>query len=456
MTISKEEESMDTLLVIEDDLGIQKQLKWHLAGYNLIFAENRQDAIAAVRRYEPKVVTLDLGLPPDQTNAAEGLKTLQEIIALTPHTKVIVITGNDEKKHALNAIEIGAHDFYHKPIDANILKVIIERAYNVINLEMESLKKQQSNYSEYFLIGSQIHDITPTIKRIAQADISTLITGEPGTGKKTVAREIHRQSERSNNPLVELNCSLISEDSIESELFGYNFNVQDSHQVTKAGLLEKAHGGILFIKEISLLPLTAQVRLLEYLRTKKIIHHKDERVVNVNVICTSSYPLQSKVKECTFLAELYVRLSCNQINIAPLRDRASDILLFANHFLQREKLTNKYKINGFTNDAITSMYNYDWPGNLSELDATIKSAILKARGKFIKKEDLSCVCNIFSDNLTLELNLRTARESVEKKAILQAISISAGNISKAAALLGITRPTLYALLEKYDLNANNA
>ncbi|KHT64201.1 hypothetical protein RJ45_07990 [Photobacterium gaetbulicola] len=444
---------MDTLLIIEDDIGIQKQLKWHLTDYNLVFAANRQEAITALRRFEPNVVTLDLGLPPDQTNASEGLKTLNEILTLNPNAKVIVITGNDDKEHALKAIESGAHDYYQKPIDSNILTVIINRAFNLAKLELENIKQQENKYNSNVFIGcsAQMQYINQAIKRTAIADISALIIGECGTGKKTVARTIHQQSIRRDNPIHELHCPSNEPETIEQNLFG------DGTDTSHQGILEQSDGGTLIIDEISLLPLSAQKRLLQFLRTNKIASGSSdaENILNVNVICTSRYPLEDRVNEGRFLSELYVRLSSNRINLPALREHNEDILLYAQALLHREKTNSKCRASGFTNDAIQSMLNYHWPGNLSELTATIQSAVLNCHGKLITRQDLTHTTNDDVNSPLQTLSLRSARESVEKKAILQAVAISNGNISKAAGLLGITRPTLYTLIEKHGIPVAN-
>ncbi|AJR09040.1 sigma-54-dependent Fis family transcriptional regulator [Photobacterium gaetbulicola] len=444
---------MDTLLVIEDDIGIQKQLKWHLTDYNLVFAANRQEAITALRRFEPNVVTLDLGLPPDQTNASEGLKTLKEILTLNPNTKVIVITGNDDKEHALKAIEDGAHDYYLKPIDSNILTVIIDRAFNLAKLELENIKQQENNYNSNGFIGcsAQMQYINQAIKQTALADIPALIIGECGTGKKTVARTIHQQSVRHDKPIHEFHCPSLEQETIEQTLFGTGSDA--SHQ----GILEESDGGTLIIDEISLLPLSVQKRLLQFLRTKKITYSSSdtELKLNVNVIGISRYPLEDSVNDNRFLSELYVRLSSNRINLPALREHSEDILLYAQTLLHKARTNNQSKASGFTNDALQSMLNYHWPGNLSELTAAIQSAIVNCHGKLITRQDLPFTSDEHLDRPLQTLSLRSAREQVEKKAILQAVAISNGNISKAAGLLGITRPTLYTLIEKHGIPVAN-
>ncbi|PSU35592.1 sigma 54-interacting transcriptional regulator [Photobacterium lutimaris] len=440
---------MDTLLIIEDDIGIQKQLKWHLTDYNLIFATTRQEGITALRRFEPKVVTLDLGLPPDQTNASEGLQTLKEILSLNPDTKVIVITGNDNKKYALKAIEDGAHDYYQKPIDSNILNVIIDRAFKLAKLELESLKQQQNhNISGIIGCSEQVQGINQTIKRAALENNSILIVGEPGTGKKTVSHKIHMQSQRCDHPIIVFKCALFKPDAIESHLFG------DDIDGSTKGVLEEANNGTIVIDEVSLLPLRSQLRLLQFLRTKIITYsNRDVKLtVSVKVICTSKYILEEKVNDNTFISELYLRLSLSRIIVPALRERSEDILILAQDFLQQERANNKCRVNGFSNDAIQSLCHYHWPGNLTELNATIKSAIRCSRGKLITKKDLSFTDKKDQDDTLPVLSLRSARENVERKAILQAVTISNGNISKAAGLLGITRPTLYTLVEKHGIS----
>ncbi|GHA36981.1 PEP-CTERM-box response regulator transcription factor [Photobacterium aphoticum] len=446
---------MDTLLVIEDDLGIQKQLKWSLADYHVIFADNRQDAINALRRHEPQVVTLDLGLPPDPTNASEGLQTLQDIMALAPSTKVIVITGNDDKDNALTSIALGAHDFYQKPIDSDILKVIIERAFIVTKLEQENIQLRQSSMDNHGFIGNcpKIQHVCRMVERIAATEISTLILGESGTGKEVLARAIHNQSPRCHEPFIAINCASIPEHLLESELFGFEKGAFTGAHKTTVGKIEIANGGTLFLDEIGDMPYTLQAKILRFLQEKVIerVGGRTEIPVDVKIVCATHQNLQQMMAEKTFREDLFFRISEITIENPPLRERGSDIILLAKYFLHLANQQTHRKINGFTDDALHALCHHHWPGNIRELQNKIKSAAIMADGKMISELDLALMPVDPQNTEKLALNLRQVREAAEKQAIKQALALSNHTISQAANLLGITRPTLYSLMEKYAM-----
>ncbi|MGF1681299.1 PEP-CTERM-box response regulator transcription factor [Photobacterium minamisatsumaniensis] len=447
---------METLLIIEDDPGIQKQLKWCLSDYNVVLAGHRQEAITAIRRFEPKVVTLDLGLPPDEANASEGLQTLQDILELNPYCKVIVITGNDDKENALKAIELGAHDFYQKPIDNDILSIIIERAYIIANLESENLRLKQSSLEDNGFIGNspQIQHVCRMVDRIATSEISTLILGESGTGKEVLARAIHNKSERRGKPFVAINCASIPEQLLESELFGFEKGAFTGAHKTTIGKIEHAHGGTLFLDEIGDMPYPLQAKILRFLQEKVIerVGGRQEIAVDIKIICATHQNLEAMMAEKTFREDLYYRISEITIVNPPLRERGQDVVLLARYFLHIANQQTQRQITGFTEEAITAMAQHHWPGNIRELQNKIKSATIMAEGKVITEFDLALVLQDSpDDDKKMAINLRHIRERAEKQAITQALSLCNNNISKAANLLGITRPTLYNLLEKYTL-----
>lgn len=444
---------METLLIIEDDLGIQKQLKWAFTDYNIVQAFDRTSAINALRRHEPKVITLDLGLPPDPDNASEGLATLKEILSLAPKSKVIVITGNDEKENALKAIEMGAHDFYQKPIDDDILTVIINRALFIANIELENENLKNYSLDNNGFIGncSQIQHVCRLIERIAPTDVTTLLLGESGTGKEVLARTIHNLSERNNKPFVAINCASIPENLLESELFGYEKGAFTGAVKTTKGKVECAEGGTLFLDEIGDMPFSLQAKILRFLQEKVVtrVGGREDLPVDVRIICATHQNLQQMVAEKSFREDLFYRISEITINIPPLRERGEDIILLARSILQNSSQQMSKPVNGFTDDAIQALIHHPWPGNVRELQNKVKAACIMTDGKQISSQDL----DLHSDesNSTIELNLKKVRENAEKQAVSRALAISEGNMSNTANLLGITRPTLYTLIEKYSL-----
>jgi two-component system NtrC family response regulator len=445
---------MEKILVVDDDLGIQKQLKWSFAGYEVIFAEDRASAIAQLRRFEPKVVTLDLGLPPDPANATEGMATLEEILELAPQTKVIVVTGNNDKKNALRAISLGAYDFYQKPIDSDTIQILVSRAMNLFNLEMENRHLAAVAPSMDKIIGQSEGILAASRKaeRIAQTDISTLLLGESGTGKEVFARSIHEHSLRKDKAFVAINCASIPENLLESELFGYEKGAFTGANKTTPGKIETAQNGTLFLDEIGDMPVGLQAKMLRFLQERVIerVGGRSEIPVDIRVICATHRDLQSMVAEQTFREDLYYRIGEISIIIPPLRERNNDVVLLARTFLVQYNEEFKTKIKGFSENAIKAMTQHKWPGNIRELQNKLKSAVIMAEGTHIQAEDLNLQVN--HDEVSIDtLNLREVREHAESRAIRNAYQIAEHNMSRTAELLGITRPTLYSLIDKYHL-----
>jgi len=445
---------MDKILVVDDDLGIQKQLKWSFSGYEVIFAEDRTSAIAQLRRFEPKVVTLDLGLPPDPSNATEGLATLEEILALAPQTKVIVVTGNNDKKNALKAVNLGAYDFYQKPIDSDTIQILVSRATNLFNLEMENRHLAELAPSMDKIIGPSegILVASRNAERIAQTDISTLILGESGTGKEVFARSIHEHSLRKDNAFVAINCASIPENLLESELFGYEKGAFTGANKTTMGKIETAQNGTLFLDEIGDMPIGLQAKMLRFLQERVIerVGGRSEIPVNIRVICATHRDIPTMVADQTFREDLFYRVGEISIMIPPLRERDNDVVLLAKTFLVQYNEEFKTKIKGFSDSAIKAMKQHKWPGNIRELQNKLKSAVIMAEGSHIQAEDLSLLFH--DDGPSIDtLNLREVREHAESRAIRNAYLVAEHNMSKTAELLGVTRPTLYSLIEKYHL-----
>jgi len=444
----------DTILVVDDDLGIQKQLKWSLTDFNVVFADDRSSAIAQLRRFEPKVVTLDLGLPPDPANASEGLKTLEEILALAPNTKVIVVTGNNDKENALKAIDFGAYDFYQKPIDSDTIKLLINRALNLAKLEDENRILAKTRPAMGRIIGNSdaIQTVMRKAEKIAGTDISTLLLGESGTGKEVFARTIHEHSPRKDQPFVAINCASIPENLLESELFGYEKGAFTGANKTTVGKIETAQGGTLFLDEIGDMPIGLQAKMLRFLQERVIerVGGRNEIPVDIRVICATHRDIQTMVGEETFREDLFYRIGEIPINIPPLRDREQDIVLLARTFLNQYREEFNAKAKSFSDGAIRAMLAHRWPGNIRELQNKLKSAVIMAEGTVIQADDLGLLEP--SEDFESEiLNLREVREQAESKAIRKAYQRADKNMSKTAELLGVTRPTLYSLIDKYHL-----
>ena len=449
---------MEKLLIVDDDKGIQKQLKWSLSDYDVVLADDRQSAIAAVRRHEPKVITLDLGLPPDEANASEGLAALQEILTIAPHSKVIVITGNDDRTNALAAIAAGAYDFYQKPVDTEVINVIVARAFSVAAIEEENRKMRAVAGSDIGIIGNResIDRLRMMVKRIAPTAITALLLGESGTGKEVTANAVHLASDRKDKPFIAINCASIPETLLESELFGFEKGAfTGAHRTTK-GKIECAEGGTLFLDEIGDMPYSLQAKLLRFLQEKCIerLGGRQEIAVDVRVVCATNQNLEQMVADKTFREDLFYRVSEITLNIPPLRDRDEDVIILAQYFLQHYAKEYKRNVKSFSADALSAIKGHRWPGNIRELQNKVKSSVIMTTGTQVTAIDLG-----FFDqqdtSFELSLNLRVVREQAESIAIQKAYALADGNMSKTAELLGVTRPTLYSLIEKYELTIND-
>ena len=448
---------MEKLLIVDDDIGVQKQLKWSLADYEVVLADTRESAIAAVRRHEPKVVTLDLGLPPDAANASEGLAALQQILEIAPHTKVIVITGNDDRTNALKAIEMGAYDFYQKPVDADVINVIVSRAFSLATIETDNRIMKSIVGCDTGIIGSSesIDRLRVMVQRIAPTEITALLLGESGTGKEVTAKAIHKVSDRSDKPFVAINCASIPENLLESELFGFEKGAFTGAYKTTLGKIECAQGGTLFLDEIGDMPYHLQAKLLRFLQEKIIerLGGRKEIPVDVRVICATNQNLEVMVAEKSFREDLFYRITEITLNIPPLRDRDEDVLILANFFLQQYAVEYKRNVKSFADDALYGLRHHKWPGNIRELQNKVKSSVIMSTSSQVTAFDLGFFDKENAE-YELSLNLRAVREQSETIAIQKAYALTDGNMSKTSELLGITRPTLYSLIEKYKIGIN--
>jgi two-component system NtrC family response regulator len=446
------------LLIVEDDPGLLKQLKWCFEGYEVCTAENREDAIAELRRHEPAVVLQDLGLPPHPEGVDEGFATLAETLKLAPHTKVIVVTGNGDQENALTAVGQGAYDFYEKPVDTDTLKLLVDRAFNIAELEAEN-RRLQHTISDSPLDGivaasEGMLAVCRMIEKIAPTDVTTLLLGESGTGKELLARALHRLSPRAEQRFVAINCAAIPENLLESELFGHEKGAFTGAHKQTAGKVEVASGGTLFLDEIGDMPMALQAKMLRFLQERVIerVGGRKEIPVDVRVVCATNRKPEELIEEGRFREDLFYRVSEITINIPPLRDREEGRLVLARTLLQKYARQQNRAINGFSDDAVEAIEAYPWPGNVRELENKIKGAVIMADGKMVTAMDLGLQGG---DETSESLNLREVRQVAESKAIRVALTKSYGNISKAAELLGITRPTLYDLLNKYGLSADS-
>ncbi|MCI0666936.1 MAG: PEP-CTERM-box response regulator transcription factor [Methylococcaceae bacterium] len=443
-----------TLLIVEDDPGLQSQLRWNFDQYKVQVADDRESAIAAIRKSVPAVVTLDLGLPPDPGGVSEGFRTLQEILAETPFSKVIVITGNNDTHNAVKSIGLGAYDFYQKPIEPEILSLVVKRAFRVFELEEEnrSLARQHFAYPLRGIIAAstEMHEVCRTIERLAPTDVTTLILGESGTGKEVLAHALHALSPRANGPFVAVNCAAIPENLLESELFGHEKGAFTGADKQVKGKFELAEGGTFFLDEIGDIPLALQPKLLRFLQERVIerIGGRKEISVDVRVVCATHQDIQKLIEQGRFREDLYYRINAMVVSIPAVRERSGDIQVLAKAFLARYVEQMKSKLTGFSETAIAAMECYSWPGNVRELESRVKRAVIMSNGPLIDAEDLMLPGGKPSEKIT---SLREIRDSAERQAICQALSECNGNVSKAAELLEITRPTLYSLLTKYRL-----
>ena len=444
------------LLIVEDDPGLQKQLKWTFENYQTVIASNRSEAITALRRYMPSVVTLDLGLPPDPANASEGLNTLQEILELAPATKVIVVTGNDDRENAIQAVAMGAYDFYQKPIDTDVLNLIIERAFQLSELENANLALQQPTSEPLAgIIASckKMQELSRKIEKIAPTSATALLLGESGTGKEVLAKAIHGLSDRRNKPFVAVNCAAIPENLLESELFGYEKGAFTGASQQTKGKIEFANKGTFFLDEIGDLPYSLQSKLLRFLQERTIerIGGRQEIPVDVRIICATHQNLQALINESKFRLDLFYRISEITINIPPLREREGDAITIATAFLRRFSDSHNKKIKRFSKEAAKAIESYSWPGNIRELENKIRRAVIMTNETSISFNDLELEDNV---DASMPFNLKEVREAAETLAIKRALTHSNNNISNTARLLGVTRPTLYMLFEKYGIQLN--
>jgi two-component system NtrC family response regulator len=447
-----------TILIIEDDEGLQSQLKWHFDDFErtIITAGNVSEALTAVRHYQPNVIIQDLGLPPDAEGVTEGFRCIQEILAISPRSKIIVLTGKNEHKNALKSIELGAYDFYFKPVDTDVLDHVVDRAFKIAQLEYEN--SQYTSASEpikgVITANAQMKNICRMVEKIAQTNVTASLIGESGTGKEVLARAIHNECPNKDRAFVAINCAAVPENLMESELFGHEKGSFTGATSKNIGKIEQADGGTLFLDEIGDMPLPLQAKLLRFLqeRTFERVGGRKEINVDLRVVCATNKNLEQMVKEGTFREDLFYRICEIVVEIPPLRERGNDAVLIATHMLQRYSKSMASKQMTFSDEAVNAIENYPWPGNIREVENKIKRAVVLADSHVVQVSDLAIPQ---TKNKPSVINLKEARKNAEVEAIYSALELTQQNISAAAKLLGITRPTLYDMMKKYNLSPEN-
>lgn len=442
------------LLIIEDDPGLQKQLRWSFDAYDVLVAGDRESALAHVRRHEPAVVTMDLGLPPDPDGASEGLATLQQILALAPNTKLIVLTGNQDHANAVKAIGMGAYDFQQKPCDPELLALVVERAFRLHALQQEnqSLRETQADSPLSGIISRDpgVQKVCRNVEKVAPADVTVMLLGESGTGKEVLAKALHQLSPRQGKRFIAINCAAIPENLLESELFGYEKGAYTGAVKQTIGKIELANGGTFFLDEVGDLPMALQAKLLRFLQERVIerIGGREEIQVNVRIVCATHQNLKDLIVAGRFREDLFYRLSEIIVTIPPLRARIGDAALLAHHFKNKFSSQEGRPSLSFSPEAMSAIENHPWPGNVREMENCIKRAVIMADGPLISWEDLGLSSSPATEKF---INLRQVREEAEHKAVLKALARVDGNIAKAAELLGISRPTIYDLMSRHGI-----
>ena len=449
-------EKMRSLLIVEDDLALQKQIKWSLDQFETVTAHDRESALVQLRRHTPAVVTMDLGLPPDADSTSEGFKLLEQILAVDPDTKVIVLTGQNDQANALRAVALGAYDFFAKPFEPELLNLTIERAFRLFELQRENRRLQEMQQPDA-LSGLMTRDpemlkICRTIEKVASSNATVMLLGESGTGKEVLARGLHQSSPRRAGRFVAINCAAIPENLIESELFGYEKGAFTGAAKMTLGKIETANGGTLMLDEIGDLPFSLQAKLLRFIQERTIerVGGRQEIPVDVRIICATHQDLKGWSKEGRFREDLYYRWAEIVVNIPPLRARVGDPALLAHAFVRRFAQEQNRGSMSLSEEAVRAIEMHPWPGNIRELENCIKRAAIMADGNQITSDDIGLTA-AGQDEADNSLDLRVIRAVAEKRAIIAALGRVNGNMVKAAELLGVSRPTLYDLMHRLGL-----
>lgn len=444
-----------TILIIEDDEGLQSQLKWHFDDFDttIVTASNVQEALTAVRHYQPSIIIQDLGLPPDPEGVTEGFRCIQEILNLAPMSKIIVLTGKNEHQNALKSIQCGAYDFYYKPVDTDTLDHVVQRAFKIAQLEFENAQTETTSEPIKGVVtaNTDMKRICRMVEKIAQTNVTATLIGESGTGKEVLARAIHSNSHQAQEAFVAINCAAVPENLMESELFGHEKGSFTGATSTNIGKIEQANGGTLFLDEIGDMPLPLQAKLLRFLQERNFERVGGRKTISVDlrVVCATNKDLEAMVKEGTFREDLFYRICEIVVKIPALRERGSDAVLIANHMLNKYATSIASRKMSFSDHALDALQSYQWPGNIREVENRIKRAVVLAENNVVHIDDLDLPIEKEKPSV---INLKVARRNAEVEAIHSALEISNQNISAAAKLLGVTRPTLYDMIKKYNLS----
>jgi two-component system NtrC family response regulator len=439
------------VLVVEDDPGLQHQLKWALDDFEVDCAATRLEALSAARRLEPPIVLQDLGLPPDPNGVEEGFATMSELLRIAPRIKIIVVTGREGREHALRAIRMGAYDFCQKPVDMQMLALLLDRARRIHQLEVENQRLAESQASQalkgVIAASEPMLKVCQLIQKLAPTQATVLLLGESGTGKELLARALHALSERASGPMVAINCAAIPETLLESELFGHERGAFTGAMKQTLGKLETADGGTLFLDEIGDMPFALQAKLLRFLQERAIerVGGREPVHIDVRIIAATHRDLGLEMGRKTFREDLYYRISEVSVLIPPLRDRGSDAVLMANYFLRRACRRHGRPRLSLSSGAIAAIESHAWPGNVRELENRVNAAAIMAEGKRVTAADLLLER---PEEGGVIPSLREVRRRAESAAVQRALAITGGNITKAAELLGVTRPTVYDLMDR--------
>lgn len=449
-------EKMRSLLIVEDDLALQKQIKWSLDQFDAVTAHDRETALVQIRRHNPAVVTMDLGLPPDADGVTEGFKLLEQILSAASDTKVIVLTGQNDQVNALRAIALGAYDFFAKPFEPELLNLTIDRAFRLFELQRENRRLQDLQQPDA-LAGLMTRDpdmlkICRTIEKVANSNATVMLLGESGTGKEVLARGLHQSSSRRSGKFVAINCAAIPENLLESELFGFEKGAFTGAAKMTLGKIETANGGTLMLDEIGDLPFSLQAKLLRFLQERTIerIGGRQEIPVDVRIVCATHQDLKALSKESRFREDLYYRLAEIVVNIPPLRSRVGDPALLSHSFVRRFAQEQNRGSLSLSEEAVRAIEAHTWPGNIRELENCVKRAVIMADGNQVSADDIGLSVPVAGDDDN-SFDLRAIRDKAEKNAIIAAMGRVNGNVVKAAELLGVSRPTLYDLMHRLGL-----
>jgi two-component system NtrC family response regulator len=445
-------DSPSPLLIVEDDPALQRQMAWAFERYEPVSATDRESALAQIRRHQPAVVTMDLGLPPQPDEPSEGFRLLEAILSDAPDTKVIVLTGQNDHANALKAIALGAYDFYPKPFEPELLALTIERAYRLYELQAENRRLQSKRRTgplgDILTRDPGMLKVCATIEKVATTNATVLLLGESGTGKELLARGVHAVSTRRDARFVAINCAAIPENLLESELFGYEKGAFTGAAKQTQGKIEVAHRGTLFLDEIGDLPTALQAKLLRFLQDRTIerIGGRQEIAVDVRVVCATHQDLPAMIREGRFREDLYYRLAEIVVNIPPLRRRSGDAALLAHAFVRHCAVEQKRGTLTLLPEALSAIEQHAWPGNVRELQNCVKRAVIMAEGNVLRASDFGLAPAEPANGIRC---LKEVREEAEKGAVIRVLAHVNGNMSRAAELLGISRPTLYDLLNRF-------